>query len=440
MNPSPPPREKPRRRSIAEDEFRPLLIGQAGEFIQLANGILESPPERWTQRQIDHLYRSTSELETFLDFFGCKQNRTFHRTRELVALIRWLSRAMGGLVHLDREIAATEIPNQVWAAEELQLRVQRGALFLGESICKCTQTLREEWVERKLIWQDGALRVDSLVAGHTHVLLPPDLGEQEEAEGPGVSSAARFSGRYLRLLGSWAKEATQPCRGLEGLRSFVGRFASEGVARHFEARIHNLESDYDSLVAGTTQEAENGDLLLLRGSTSLALLLSESVTSLSHLHERHAGPGASPHEKDLFSSCIDEEKLLSTIANDGVVLIWETLKTGEKVARDLVGKLTERASANMELPAGLALHARPLALVAQVVAHFGTPVEMEMDGARANAGSIMQLLVLAGSKPDCREVAFHGDRQVLKDLTRLFRAGLGESGMDRIPPELSYLL
>ena len=35
---------------------------------------------------------------------------------------------------------------------------------------------------------------------------------------------------------------------------------------------------------------------------------------------------------------------------------------------------------------------------------------------------------------------FHGDRQVLKDLTRLFQAGLGESGMDRIPPELSYLL
>ena len=65
---------------------------------------------------------------------------------------------------------------------------------------------------------------------------------------------------------------------------------------------------------------------------------------------------------------------------------------------------------------------------------------MEMGGTRANAGSIMQLLVLAGSKPDCREVAFHGDRQVLKDLTHLFRAGLGESGMDRIPPELSYLL
>ena len=440
MEPLPPPHEKPRRRSIAEDEFRPLLIGQAGEFVQLANGILESPPERWTQRQVDHLYRSTSELETFLDFFGCKQNRTFHRTRELVALIRWLSRAMGGLVHLDRGMASTKIPNQGWGSEELQPRVQRAALFLGESICNCTQALREEWVERKLMWQDGALRVDSLVSGHTHVLLAPDLGEQDEAEGPGVSSAARFSGRYLRLFESWAQEATQPCKGLEGLRSFVNRFASEGIARHFEARIHNLESDYDSLVAGTSQEAENGDLLLLRGSTSLSLLLSESVTALSHLYERHAGPGASPHERDLFGSCIDEEQLLSIIANDGVVLIWETLRTGEKMAQGLVDKLTERASATLELPTGLTLHARPLALVAQVVAHFGTPVEMEMEGSRTNAGSIMQLLVLAGSKPDCREVTFHGDRQVLKDLSRLFQAGLGESGMDRIPPELSYLL
>jgi len=440
MAPQPPPRDKPRRRSISEDEFRPLLVGQAGEFIQLANGVLEANPENWTQRQIDHLYRSTTELEAFLDYFGCKQNRAFHKTRELVALIRWLARAMGGLVHLDGRLTSNQLPNPAWGEEELRPRARKAALFLGETICKCAQTIREQWVESKMVWQDGALRVDSLVAGNTQVSLPPDLDERGGLDGEGLPSAAKFSGRYLRLCESWAPEATHPCVGLEGLRAFVGRFATEGIARNFESRIHNLESDYDSLVAGTSQEGEHENLALLRGATSAGLLVAESVTALAHLYERHGGPEATSRDRGVFASCIDEEGLLSVIANEGVVLAWETLQGGAKLAQSLVEDLTDRSSISLELPEGLTLHARPLALVAKVVAHFGTPVDMEIDGARANAGSIMQLLVLAGSKPATKKVSFHGDRNVLRDLSRLFQAGLGEAGMDQIPGELGYLL
>ena len=93
----------------------------------------------------------------------------------------------------------------------------------------------------------------------------------------------------------------------------------------------------------------------------------------------------------------------------------------------------------VELPEDLKLHARPASLVVGIVGHYGTPVELELDGQRCNAGSILELLVTVGSNPEARRYVFRGDENPLRDIGLLFQSGLGERGMDALPEQLAYL-
>ena len=74
-----------------------------------------------------------------------------------------------------------------------------------------------------------------------------------------------------------------------------------------------------------------------------------------------------------------------------------------------------------------------------LVNHHGTPVEMEINGEKTNAGSIMQVMILAGTKANARHVRFKGDVKPLEDLRLLFMSRLGEDGTDKLPDELFYL-
>ena len=66
-------------------------------------------------------------------------------------------------------------------------------------------------------------------------------------------------------------------------------------------------------------------------------------------------------------------------------------------------------------------------------------MEIEIAGGTANAGSILEVMILAGSNPEVRILDFRGDTRPLEDLRLLFEAGLGEWGMDRLPEALDYL-
>jgi hypothetical protein len=66
-------------------------------------------------------------------------------------------------------------------------------------------------------------------------------------------------------------------------------------------------------------------------------------------------------------------------------------------------------------------------------------VELEVQGRKCNAGSILEVLVTVGASPEARQFVFRGDENPLRDIGLLFEAGLGEHGIQRLPAELAYL-
>lgn len=431
----------PRRAELTEEEFRFLLAGQAGDFLLLSNGLLEAAPEQWSQRQIYHLYRAATDLETFLDDFGARENRAFFPIREVTALVRWLALAMTSLVHLDSRVQSYQLADPAWASEVLAVRVRRGALELGELVLRALQHMREAWLSNGMTWPGHVLRVDSLMPSGLRPRLPRNvLEDRERLDGDlvGTHPAARLAASYLLLLETLDRLGTKPVVGLASLRQFVAARYTEELARSYEARVHNLQSSYDSFVAGRQEEAEHPELRVVRGSVSQALHLFEAGTCLAHLYERHDVYGRHA-ARVFFAHLIPEEKLLDILVNTCTITAYDGLLRCRAVAEGILRKLTRQVAVDLDLPPGASLHARPISLIVSVVNHHGTPVEMEIAGKKASAASIMQLLMLAGANPDARRVRFTGDEEALRDLRDLFAIGLGEGGLDALPPRLEYL-
>jgi phosphotransferase system HPr-like phosphotransfer protein len=261
--------------------------------------------------------------------------------------------------------------------------------------------------------------------------------DEHKAEDLNISQAARLAGRFIHLASQF--DTTKPYRVEDHteLREIMDRFCREEQCRRIESRIHNLQSVYDSQIAGGAEEGKHPAIRQLRGAASIALHLFETATALSHLYGRHKMDSFLDGDGKVILSEITIGKL---VINTCSVCAYKVLKETAVVADELLKELTEVESKTLEIPEGVNLHARPISLIVTVVNQHRTPVEAEIEGDKCSAASIMQLLVMAGGHPKVRAIRFTGDRRSLRDLELLFAARLGEDGFDKIPKELSYLI
>lgn len=438
--PSPWAERRPVKQTVSVEEFRVSLAKQAEELGRLANGLIESSVEEWTQRQLVQLHRGATEVETVLDDHSAKRNTVFFRPREVLAIVRWLAAGLSSFVHVYGRSPSYELADREWTESEFAPQVRAAALRLGEVLQGALQGLRNEWLRAEMTWPDAVLRVDSLGPLPGLIQLPNDRLEPEDSgEEQDGSQGPRLANRFLTLARSWSSEAGQPIQGLDELRAFMANYCTEEIARRYEARVHNLQSSYDTRIAGTAEEERSPELRVLRGTASQVLHLLETVTCLTHLYERHDIYERAGESRALFDELVPEGLLLQTIVNDGVVAAYACLKRALPIAKTILEQLSVSSELAVELPAGVVMHARPLSLIVGIVQKHGTPVELEVAGKRCTAASMMSMLVLVGTHSEERAYKFHGDPRPLADLKLLFEHRLGEEGCQTFPDEIAYL-
>ena len=433
------PESSTRRRVLLQEaDFAEALGARGVEFASLGSELLAGGAADWGERRYYLLYRLSTELETFLDDHGARANATFFRIREAVAVARWLSLAASALSHLEARLSGYVFEPANWPEEALRMPLQSGLAKLNEYLAQSVQGIREEWVRAGAEWIPGDL-ADAAGESLAALVLPADRDQHTAATGAESSQAARFVGRYLRFVEVWAAGARKPAEGPEELRRFMEEYCRETTARRFEAKAHNLQSEYDSVLAGSPELAAHPDLVVLRSAVSLCLHLLEAATALTHLYERHDVHERHGDSRALFERLVDVEGLLNVVVNLCVTTAYACLKEAAPVAERLLPALTLQEERMLQLPDGIQMHARPVSMIVRVVAHHGTPVEMACGTERASAASMMSMLVLIGGQPDARSFLFRGDRAALDDLELLFAAGLAERGLDQLPSALDYL-
>jgi len=171
----------------------------------------------------------------------------------------------------------------------------------------------------------------------------------------------------------------------------------------------------------------------------MALHLLEMATHLVHFYERHENDIRFEEAKARVAQVVDKTAVLDRIVNYTYFFASRVLLSGRRFADEALANFLKVQRLELVLPDGHTLHARPISLIVKIVNHYGTHVEMELDGESCGASSIMEMIMMVGNRPNCRTLVFRGDSRPLRDVKLLFDAGMGEAGFDAFPSQLDYL-
>ncbi len=416
---------------IREEEFRLLLGASCEAFGGLAAAVLEDAPLLESPAVIARLGQEAHALETFLDDYGARQNRTYVTFGELIASVRGLVTIKGAALHLTARLPRYQslIDKAPLAAD---LDVARSAL--DGILISILGGLKSEAARLGLDWRPAA--VDGSEQLVQRQLLPRNLDEEDSVDER--QHIAEIGARFLKVL--------ETSRGLElgfprpkaGLAEFVATRATEERCRWYESTVHSIQSMYDTYVLHTSVERDHPWLQALRGHVSISLHLLEMATGLVHFYERHENDIRHEPARHAISNLVGKETVLDLAVNYCLRYAYLFVEGCSATANQILKTFVRQASTTLIMPTGITLHARPLALIVQVARHYGTPLEISLDGEKCSANSLMSLILLGGRHPRPKSIRVQGDSRALRDLEKLFEAGLGEQG--RVLPEtLSYL-
>ncbi|MBM3988032.1 MAG: HPr family phosphocarrier protein [Planctomycetes bacterium] len=433
------PADRPLEEVVVEPAFAPLLGRESGAFCRLANALRSAPPGLWSKGFFQRLAHEANRLESFLDDHGARFNRSFALTRELVASARWLSLAGFSLSHLDARFDTYGLGQTLSPAEQERLRGTLGQArsFLRASIERVLHRQRDEYERRGAVWDAGLASPDDADLGTVRRRLPRNLGQEDPADDS--QRVAEIASKFLAACTMLESLDLRVVADANELRRRIRTVCKEEQARVYEATVHNLQSTYDTHIKNTLVETQDERLPRLRGLLSAALHLLETVTVLAHFVERHESEARSEPTSHAIAAIVQGDRVRALMLNE--LLRWANIlmQRGRVTAEELLPSYIELRELRVELPPSLKLHARPAALIVNIVAHHGTPVELEIGTHRCNAGSILEILIGVGSNPEVRHFLFRGDIHPLNDIGLLFESNLGEDGLGNLPAALRYL-
>ena len=425
---------------IQEKAFAKLFAVQGQPLFQLCNTLAGRAAEDWNKRHYYELHSEADDVESFLDDYGARYNRTYVLARELVASIRWFAMAGFSVSHLNGRFDSYGLMVSFSEPETTEARASLAAVqgFVHASLSALAAELRATVERLGVTWPgDGYSEGDLKHGVAPRHRLPRNIGEEilDEEE----QHIAEIASKYLAACDMFDELGVRRVTDEVERNTRLARFCTEEQARVYEATVHNLQSAYDTHIKNTVVEGRDDRLPRLRGHLSAALHLLEAVTFLTHFVERHDSGARGESAEARIVSLIDRHAVQDVILNH--LLFWADrfIQRGRPVADDLLPEYTNLQELVVEVPDQLTLHARPASLVVNIVARYGTPVELEVAGKKCNASSILELLVTVGASPDARRYVFRGDENPLRDIGLLFEHQLGENGLERLPEALAYL-
>jgi hypothetical protein len=433
------PPERSLEEIIQERAFAGLLQTNAQSFFRLGNTLAAYSSRDWSKKHFNQLVSAADSLESFLDDYGARFNRTYGFLRELVASLRWFALSGFSLAHLSGRISSYDLETSMSSQDLTDARdsIEAARSFVNETIVVLLDQIRRQADELGLERTPELYPESHLEGVAPRQRLPRNVGQESLIDEN--QKIAEVTSRYLSSCDLLEDLGVRKLNDPIQRNGLLARVCSEARARVYEATVHNLQSTYDTNIKNSVVEGRDDRLPRLRGHLSTALHLLEAVTFLTHFVERHeGGQRAEPVERRI-AALVERSRVQEVILNH---LLFEAVRFmggGRSIAEELLRTYTNLQELVIELPDDLKLHARPASLIVGIVGHHGTPVELDLGVQKCSAGSILELLVTIGSNPDVKRFVFRGDENPLRDIGLLFQSGLGERGLDKLPPQLGYL-
>lgn len=434
---APDPSELHLEEIIHEEKFSAQLERSAQGFFRLCNFLGSTEPSAWSKKHYYQCVTESNEIETFLDDHGARYNKSFCYLTELVASMRGFGLAAHSLKHIENRYEKYGINADAVEHQEFRKDLGSAIGFVNLSIAKLSREILAEAARRAVAVPPEKLPEAKFGEFATKKHLPRNVDEDELLNEE--QKIAEICSKYLKASEMLEALKIRRIQDPEKRKTFISRHCTEDRARVYESTVHNLQSKYDTYIKNTKIEKKDRSLIALRGHVSVALHLLEAATHLVHFYERHENDIRSEKTKGQIAQLIDKNSVLDQVLNFALFHADRVFRKGKPFAEALLPHYTKVKTIEVKIPEGRSLHARPASLIVAIVNHYGTPVEIEAEGSRCNAASIMQVMILAGTHPNVRKLLFKGDEYPLEDIRLLFENGLGEKGLDELPERLFYL-
>ena len=165
---------------------------------------------------------------------------------------------------------------------------------------------------------------------------------------------------------------------------------SEERLRNLEEMFHNLQSLYDTNISDSNVETLDENLPVLRGHITVIYHLLETATAFTHYCERHILSYASRTRKSR-QNLTDPNKLLEVLIHYSVAFASRYIVRTRSLCHAMLRRYAIQGRITVPAPRYRGFHVRPSTLVAKIVSHYGSEVEMKLAGETYNAGVTLDL-------------------------------------------------
>ncbi len=372
---------------IAEKDFQQLIAKRAQTLLGLVSYLSQrqSGDQILVRPLLGELHSQAMQIEELLDAYGARSNCRWCSFRLLAATIKLFADIGYELLHIRHVLPAYRllpIDGDFGEATQQALAFTGGVLLQAAkqilvaaeeqglpvpSVTGREQSYTEELPGGRLARECGSRRTET-VAEVVALLATAFLnfaGESKDVRDAGQADPEDYP---LCLLHS----------------------VSEENLRSLELRFHNLQSLYDTYVAGTDVEELDTDLAVLRGHISIVFHLLKTATSFAHYYERHVNrrPCGSPYWRQ---PPVDSEALLGMLMKYSVTHINLYIESAEHLCRQMLKRYAEVGRIAVPVPHYRGFHVRPSTLISKLVLHYGSDVRMYLKGQHYNAGTALEL-------------------------------------------------
>ena len=272
---------------IDDEQFHDLVRGRIRPLLELAHRLTAicGGELALTRPLSGRLLLESGRMEELLDEYGASHNRRWSRFRALTATLRNFARIGQALAHVQRRLPAYRlqpVATDFLAATGEHLRLVGGVV--AEAAAGLLEEAQLLGIEIKDIAPSPEDFVEHLPPGHLV------RNREDRITGDTTTTVAHLATEFLNL-------AAESDLVLAAARVAPADYAacfpdpvSEERLRQLAFRFHNLQSLYDTHVAGTSIDTSDPDLPTLRGHASVIYHLLGIATDLAHYYERHLSP------------------------------------------------------------------------------------------------------------------------------------------------------
>lgn len=329
-----------------------------------------------TRPLLGELLSQAAQVEEILDAYGARGNQRWHPYRHLVATAKAFANAGYKLLHIQHSHVSYHLlpVDGCFAAD-----TENTVIFCSNVIMQLANVLSATANELGLSFPDDTDSDDSYIENLPVGRLPRDRNRRhvESAE----ETVAHLATAFLNLAAESDVLHTPARLKEDELVNAIPDPVSEEAIRQLEEKFHNLQSMYDTFVLDTDTEDLDENLPTLRGHISIIFHLLETGTVFVHHYERHVMSEVTSGDTALLNRPIVNARDLLHIIMDYILTYCSRYLTNARsLCQAMLKRYARFGRIEVPVPRYRGFHVRPSTLVSKIAHHYGSEVQMQLDG------------------------------------------------------------